>query len=623
MYLHKLQIVNFRCIEKLLLEFNEGVNVVIGENNTGKTAILDALRLVFSIGSQRREIYVTPDDFYVDRFGERRKIIEFHLTFSGVSDEERGTFFETLSVDEDARAQLQLHVRYTLEHRKGLPRIMLNYWGGENEGQSIPAEVMDLFYFVYLGALRDASRDLSPRRGNRLAELLSKLVRDQKKQDELAKSINEMIKQDRDWREHIVQAEGKINIHLQKSSISGEAQTVKIDFVPMEFRKIAETLRMFNPVNAVVKSQQVPSSIGQDKKKLDKYFLHTDEDELLPREEFMTILESDPDLGENERQSLATLYRNTQGSFEIAQNGLGYNNLVYIAAVLGDLLERKQLDRQAYVTLLMEEPEAHLHPQLQNVLFRYFREMGQGEIQVFISSHSPTITAKTEIDSTIVLYRQDDRIRGLRLDRCPLDTDHKRYLERFLDVTKSQLFFAKGVLLVEGISETLLLPVFADIIGKDYSLEKNGIEVVNIGGTAFEPFARLFNSQEAERSLGVRCAIITDDDRDDGSESPRAKKARDLQGGNLKTFLGERTLEYEIYVNGNGPLLVAAYQTMHPQFTVDMTQDTKEQARELVCKLRKNKDKAVFAQRLAFELRGNGSFRVPKYIQKAIKWVTS
>ena len=58
MYLKELIIKNFRGIEHLELEFQKGLNVIIGENNTGKTAVIDALRLVYSIGTPRREIYV-------------------------------------------------------------------------------------------------------------------------------------------------------------------------------------------------------------------------------------------------------------------------------------------------------------------------------------------------------------------------------------------------------------------------------------------------------------------------------------------------------------------------------------------------------------------------------------
>src|SRR3989339_850921 len=118
MYLKELHIKNFRCIEDLSLEFNEGLNVIIGENNTGKTAIIDALRLAFSIGMEKREIYLSSDDFFRDKKGNNSNTIEFDFTFANITDEEQGIFIELLSI-EDNKSELQLHLRYTLETKNG------------------------------------------------------------------------------------------------------------------------------------------------------------------------------------------------------------------------------------------------------------------------------------------------------------------------------------------------------------------------------------------------------------------------------------------------------------------------------------------------------------------------
>jgi len=622
MYLKNLQIKNFRCIKDLTLEFDKGLNVIIGENNKGKTTVIDALRLSFSIGLQRREIFLSPDDFFIDRAVANK--IEFHLTFSGISEEERGIFVEMLAINEGSEPKLKLHIRYELINKNGIEKPKFRYWGGDNEGQNIPPELMGLFYSVYLGALRNADRDLRPGRGNRLGQLFIKLERDRDEQEKYTNSLNKKINEDRKWTELIDKAQKKVNAHLKKTSILNDTQTIEIDFLPLEFRKIVENMKMFLPFKHIVKKEEITSTLGTKDEVLKKYFTNPDEENLEFKDGFKDILKSDTKINEDIKKKMEDIYDKALIRFEIGQNGLGYNNLIYIATVLGDLLERKSIEEETYITLLLEEPEAHLHPQLQDILFNYFKEIENQNIQIFITSHSPTITAKTDIDSTIVLYKKNDKILSLPLRKCPLDSNHKKYLERFLDVTKSQLFFAKGVILVEGISEALLLPVFADIMGEKYNLDKNGIEVINIGGVAFEPFAKLFNSENSDERLNIKCAIITDDDRKNGQISARAKNAKDLEKGQLKVFFAEYTFEYELYISGNGDILNETYKHLHNNFSI-IEDSIEGQAKIFVEKLKNNKDKAIFAQELSRILIENKdlmkTFVVPQYIQNAIKWV--
>ncbi len=622
MYLKSLQIKNFRCIETLTLEFEKGLNVIIGENNTGKSAVIDALRLSFSIGFQRREIFLSPDDFFINSSGEKTNEIEFHLVFSDISEEEQGIFVEMLALNEQNKAELKLHIRYELINKHGIEKIKFRYWGGDNEGQNIPPELMDLFYFVYLGALRDADRDLRPSRGNRLGQLFMKLEDKEDKQKKYADSLNKKIKEDKEWEKLINEANSKVNDHLKKISILNDPQTIGINFLPFEFKKIVENMKMFIPFKRIVKKEKMASILGVEI--LERYFTNPDEDPLEFKSGFKDILESDSEINEDIKKRMEDIYDEALIRFEIGQNGLGYNNLIYIATVLGDLLERKSMVKETYITLLLEEPEAHLHPQLQDILFNYFKEIESKNIQVFITSHSPTITAKTDINSTIVLYKQSDKIFSLPIRKCPLESKHKKYLERFLDVTKSQLFFAKGVILVEGISEALLLPVFADIMGEKYNLDKNGIEVINVGGVAFEPFAKLFNSDQENERLNIKCAIITDDDRRDGGISPRAQKAKNLEKGQLKVFLAKYTFEYELFNNDTKSLMIETYKTFHPRFEIEEV-NIEEQAKTFVEKIKSNRDKAEFAQELSRKLledeTSRNNFRVPEYIQNAIKWV--
>lgn len=107
------------------------------------------------------------------------------------------------------------------------------------------------------------------------------------------------------------------------------------------------------------------------------------------------------------------------------KTGLEHNNLIYTATVLGDLKQRKELNK-SFAALLIEEPEAHLHPQLQNLFFKYLAKLDTEQgFQIFISSHSPTITAKTDLKSVVVLQNQENKVSALSLEKSGLSENNR------------------------------------------------------------------------------------------------------------------------------------------------------------------------------------------------------
>lgn len=133
MYIEKFIIKNFRGISSLILHFNKGLNVLIGENNSCKTAIIDALRICLSYGNQKRDIYVSWSDFHIDKrnIDNIQDTIEFDLFFKMDVPEEAGWFNDLLNTYEDGSQDLQLHFQYYIDEKE---RIRYKVWGGANEG---------------------------------------------------------------------------------------------------------------------------------------------------------------------------------------------------------------------------------------------------------------------------------------------------------------------------------------------------------------------------------------------------------------------------------------------------------------------------------------------------------
>ncbi len=587
MYIEKFIIKNFRGIADLALHFSKGLNVLIGENNSSKTAIIDALRICLSYGNQKRDIYISYPDFHIEKteISDTLNDIEFHLHFKIEDPAEAGWFNDLLSVQEDGTQDLQLHFRYYLDEEE---RIRYKVWGGTNEGQAIAPEILFLLYHVHLDALRDAENHLRPIRGNRLGQLYANIQidpnaeTDKEKKKEIAKKVREAVDSDADWTQHIGKGKEKINEHLRETSFASKQQQVEILFLPFDFNRLVDNLKIQMPI-------------------------YTDE-----------LLEGDS---------------SKQKHFELYQNGLGYNNLIYTATVLGDLKQRKELNKESYAALLIEEPEAHLHPQLQNLFFKYLNKLDTEQgFQIFISSHSPTITAKSDLKSVVVLQNQDNKVSALSLDKSGLSGDNRKYLHKFLDVTKSQLFFSNGVILVEGISESLLLPIFSKIMGENgkYDIENAGVELVNLNGVAFSHFANLFNNDDDNKNLKTRCSLITDDDRDKETDeiASRAKAASELERKNLKVFLAEQTFEFELFIAGNKDILIEIFREMHPVAASRIIENAnvKIHAANFLEKVISNKAKSELAHRLTVKLASDenvrNTFVVPAYLQNAIKYAT-
>lgn len=580
MHITTLKIKNFRAIENLELNLNKGLNVLIGENNSGKTSVIDLLRLVFDKGNYPNEIYWKETDFRVINSSNEFKPIEFDIKFKPNDEKESFCFSELHVVEYDENGNkvdfLEIHGKISLIKTRGETKIKKEYWGGKDKENRIPWEIWNELNYTYLSPLRDVTRDLKPNNNNLLSKLflnISELKEDEDYKEKMSELIKKNFNNEK-WEELLDEGKEKITTHLEQLNFIDDYQDINIAFSSFEFEDIVKKLILQLPVD---------------------FNMPTEEKEIF---------------------------------FNLNQNGLGYNNLIYTSTIFGDIIQRKEVFEDNYNLLLIEEPEAHLHPQLENTFFKYLQRLEEtNEFQIIVSSHSPTITAKTKLDNIIVMNTINNNIFATPLKDTLLEDEDRIFLKKFLDVTKSQLFFAKGVILVEGISEALLLPVFARLMGDEYDLDKHGIEVIETG-ISFQRYSGLFNSDDSSRRLNFRCSVITDDDRDKDLSDTRLKNLKNLSKNNFQVFIGQQTLEWELFnSNLDSNIIPTVFDSVHSRIRNNLSKKGKKFDPTILAeKLSANKTKSEFAFNLAKYLENNPEeakeFNIPNYIKDAIHFVT-
>lgn len=623
MFLRGFRIQNFRSCIDVTIKFQSSLTLIVGENNSGKSNVIDALRLATPPLSGRRSKYFEIDDD--PSFGSRDPI-QLTAEFSDLTRYQKGQYITALDMKS---GNVFYTTRFTPD--ESLPRhSRVERLAGRVPSPDSEPDKREQINHVYLEPLRDAQRELDSATGSRLS-LIIKYLTEESDRDNFLSQANKGLKE---LEGHTVVTDTKDSIqgHVTDLTAPVRSQAIGLEFEKLKLHRLTRGLRLKMAEHGVELS-------------------------------------------------------------DLAESGLGYANLLYMASVI---LELQNAQHAELTLFLVEEPEAHLHPQLQAVLLDYLQDKAEesvrpddngpaGRIQVIATTHSPNLASSVGTKNIVALRTkqfaapvgekndaadatvEDQATAKMRnatvavpLCDIMLSDAERRKIDQYLDVSRAELLFTPRAILVEGISEAVLLPVLAKhsvFAGRkdERALYRKfrGTSIINVGSVDFTPYLKLLLREVDGVRLVDLLIVITDGDpnpedlgiADDsavvGHEEDEMEEVTPLnRRAELEALRGElaaeailliaeapHTLEADLMVPiaANGPLLHEAFIKQKPgseRFWTEL-KASDDPARTFYLKLRKTKRfirKGEFAHDVAALIRAGGhTFKCPPYLQTAIE----
>lgn len=638
MHLSRVAIRNYRNFSDTNFIFSKGINTIIGENGSGKTNLFRAIRLLLDDSMRRSAMKLDERDFFRGIGDWRGHWIIISLEFDEVSQDEaiQALFLHGVGNVEEGdpieRSTYNLIFRPKIEIRTRLSQLEQ----GDTEGlitlrQSITIDE----YETIITGKSSANFLCSEAYKSIVGDFENVVFPEQMNPPEIGVRVPPILSMSNEVSFTFVQALRDVvsEFHNNRTNPLFSLLRYKSSEINQEeFQPIVDQVGTLN--SAIEGLSDVDEVRGDIRQTVND----TVGDAFSPKA--LSIKSDLSDEAEQLFQSLKLFVAETDDGHEgaIHEMSLGGANLIYLTL---KLLEFKYQTRNQPIAnfLLIEEPEAHIHTHIQKSLFDKIK---YPDTQVIYSTHSSHISESSNINNVNVIGKVDGKYKAFQ-PAANLTEPQVTSIERYLDAVRSNLLFAKSVLLVEGDAEEILIPdLTKKVLG--LSLDELGVSLVNIRSTGFENVALLFHDDR----ISKKCAIITDLDspffditiaQGDTEEEVKNKNSarRSAESGAarkilldefcennvwVEAFYASHTLEIDLLVSGNSEAFVSAVDDVYVDPATIQTAKQQLQSDDIadsgkrILTMANNQGKGWFAIKMGEHFNHNS--KIPDYILDAV-----